>query len=161
MKRKAMMGGAVGLVLLGAYFLSNLFTGGFGWGPGQGDGTGGKNKEPSDIVNSTKTPETSPINKVEPPGVELGKVVVVLIDGDQYKVLNSPEAGTYDVDNYRRVSLDRIVKMAKVVEGDSGIKVRIGMRDNSTPRAERELRDALLNAGLPATALYEVKDTIP
>ncbi len=155
MKRKAMMGGAVGLVLLGAYYLGNLFTGGFGLG--EGDGKGGKDGDSSKVVNSTKNPEAPPPNQT----VELGKVVVVLIDGDQYKVLKSPDASSYDVDNYRTVSLDRIVKMAKTVEGDSGIKVRIGMRDNSTPKAEHELRDALLNAGLPPTALYEVQDTIP
>ena len=133
MKRKTMMGGAVGLVLLGAYFLGNLFTGGFGLGPGRGDGTGGKDSDSSKIVNSAKKPEADPVNKVEPPGVELGKVVDVLIDGEQYKVLKSPDAYSYNVDNYRPVSLDRIVKMAKTVEGDSGIKVRIGMRENSTP----------------------------
>ena len=161
MKRKAMTGGAVGLVLLGAYYLGNLFTGGFGLGPGQGGGKGGGETDRSKIVNSTKAPETSPVSKSEPPGVELGKVVTVLIDGDEYKVLKSPRDSSYDVDNYRTVSLDRIVRMAKIVEGDSGIKVRIGMRENSTPKAEQELRDALLNAGLPPTALYEVKDTIP
>ena len=39
MKNKAITGGFIGLVLLGAYFLSDLFNG-FGLGPGGGPGTG-------------------------------------------------------------------------------------------------------------------------
>jgi hypothetical protein len=160
MKNKAMTGGAIGLVLLGAYFLSNLFNG-FGLGPGSGVGTGGKNTDPSKVVNSTKTIETDPVSKVEPPGVELGKVLIVLIDGEDYKVLKAPDANFYDVANYRPASLQRIVDMAKSVEGHEGLKVRIGMRENSTANAEANLRNALLEAGLPRTAIREREETIP
>lgn len=160
MKGKAMAGGAVGLVLLGAYFLSNLFNG-FGLGPGSGLGTGGQNTDPSQVLNTTEDAETEPVSKVEPPGVELGKMVIVLIDGEDYKVLRKPDADFYDVRNYRPASLERIVEMAKSVEGVDGIKVRIGMRENSTDQAETELRNALLEAGLPRSSFYELNKTIP
>ena len=160
MKHKAMAGGAVGLVLLGAYFLGGLFDG-FGLGKGSGLGTGGESGDPSKIVNSTEVPENEPVNTDVPPGVDPGKVVVILIDGENYKVLKSPEANSYDAANYRPASLDQIVKMAQDAEGDAGIKVRVGMRANSTHKSETELRQALLDARLPATAIYELDDTIP
>lgn len=160
MKNKAMAGGAVGLVLLGAYFLGNLFDG-LGFGTGSGTGTGEGPSDPSKVVNSTEEPETHPVSKVNPPGVELGKVVVVLIDGDEYKVLKSPEADSYDPSDYRPVSLDRIVEMAQEVEGDAGIKVRVGMRPTSTPKSERELRQALDKAGIKPREILELDKTIP
>jgi hypothetical protein len=161
MKNKAMAGGAVGLVLLGAFFLSNLFNG-FGLGPGSGLGTGGNGEtDPSRVVNSTEQPETEPVSRVEPPGVDVGKILVVLIDKDQYKVLKSPDADPYDAANYRPVSLERIVEMAKTVEGSEGLKVRFGMRNNATADAEANLRNALLDAGLSRAAFRELEDPIP
>lgn len=162
MRNKALTGGAIGLVLLGAYFLSSLFNG-FGLGPGSGTGTGTGTDDDNEVVTSSQRPEddTQPVSKAEPPGVELGKMVVVLIDGEDYKVLRSPDAGIYDADNYRPATLEQITEMAKEVEGVEGLKVRIGMRDTSTPQAEIELRKALLNAGLPQTAFRELDETIP
>ncbi len=161
MKNKTIAGGAIGLVLLGAYFLSNLFNG-FGLGPGSGTGSGdGKSTDPSQIVSSTENPETRPVSKLDLPGVELGKIVTVLIDGDNYKVLRAPDADFYDVANYRPATLKQIVNMAKSVEGSEGLKVRIGMRSTSTSRAETGLRNALLEAGLPRTAIREREETIP
>lgn len=159
-KHKAMAGGAAGLVLLGAYFLGGLFDG-FGLGQGAGLGGGGESADPSKIVTSSEEPDTEPVSQVAPPGVDPGKVVVVLIDGNEYKVLKSPDADSHDAGNYRPASLDRIVKMAKEAEGEAGIKVRVGMRPNSTHRSETELRQALLDAGLPSTAIYELEHTIP
>lgn len=161
MKKKAMAGGAVGLVLLGAYFLGNLFNGWGGFGTGKGDGTGKGTSDPSKIINSTEEPDTQPVSKVNPPGVELGKVVVVLIDGEEYKVLKSPNADSYDPKDYRPATLDYIVKMAKDVEGDAGIKVRIGMRSTSTPKSERELQKALTEAGLKPREILVKDETIP
>ncbi len=160
MKGKAMAGGAVGLVLLAAYFLSNLFNG-FGLGPGQGVGTGDGESEPPPVANTTEEPETSPVSKIAPPGVELGKMVVVLVDGDSYKVLKSPDANYYDVDNYRPASLDRIVKMAKEAQGSDGVKVRIGTRSNATADAESRLQNALLEAGLSRIEFREFDEPIP
>jgi hypothetical protein len=160
MKNKAMTGGAVGLVLLAAFFLSNLFNG-FGLGPGSGPGTGVNNADPSQVVISTKTPDTKPVSKLDPPGVELGKVLIVLIDGSDYKILKAPDANFYDVANYRPITLESIVELAKSVEGSEGVKVRIGMRASSTAKAEADLNNALLDAGLPKTTIREREETIP
>ena len=46
-------------------------------------------------------------------------------------------------------------------EGVQGLKVRIGMRDNSTAKAEADLRNALLAAGLSQTAFRDLDVTIP
>lgn len=148
------------MILLGAFFLGNLFDG-LGFGTGSGTGTGEGKSDPSKIVSSTEEPETQPVSKVNPPGVELGKVVVVLIDGDQYKVLKSPEADSFDPGDYRPVSLERIAELAKEVEGDAGIKVRVGMRPTSTPKSERQLRKALADAGLKPREILELDKTIP
>ena len=160
MKNKAMAGGAVGLVLLAAYFLSNLFNG-FGLGPGSGDGTGNGEGDPSEVISSSEEPETEPVSTIGPPGVDVGKMVVVLIDGDKYKVLKSPESDYYEADNYRPVSLEQIVAMAKSVEGSDGLKVRIGVRDNATADAENGLKNALLDAGLSRVEFRELPYPIP
>jgi len=159
-RNKAFAGGAVGLIAVGLMYLGNLFNG-LGFGTGSGPGGTGEKTDPSKIVSSATEPETRPVSKITPPGVELGKVVVVLIDGEQYKVLKSPEVDSFDAANYRPADLERIVKMAQAVEGDAGIKVRVGMRANSTPKSETDLREALLNADLPTTAILELDDTIP
>jgi len=149
-RNKAFAGGAVGLIAVGLMYLGNLFNG-LGFGTGSGPGGTGEKTDPSKIVSSATEPETRPVSKV----------VVVLIDGEQYKVLKSPEVDSFDAANYRPADLERIVKMAQAVEGDAGIKVRVGMRANSTPKSETDLREALLNADLPTTAILELDDTIP
>ena len=89
MKRGTLVvGGGVGLVLLGAYFLGNLFNGGWGVGPGSNDGTGqdgGKNADPDRVINSTEQPDdgttpTSAPNSSGIAGVNLGKVVPVVFE---------------------------------------------------------------------------------
>jgi hypothetical protein len=118
MRNKALAGGAVGLVLVGAYYLSSLFNG-FGLGPGGGgSGTGAGND-------------------------------------------NAPAADINNVANYRSATLDQIVQMAKDVEGEQGLKVRIAMRDTSTAQAEADLQNALIEGGLSRTAFRELEDTIP
>ncbi len=165
MKNKALTGGFIGALLLGAYFLSDLFNG-FGLGPGSGTGTGtgtGENSDPSKVINSTEEPDpdTVPVSKAEPGGVERSRMVMVLIDGEEYKVLKSPEANIYDPANYRPATLEQIADMAKKVEGVQGLKVRIAMRETSTPQAEANLKNTLLEAGLPRTAFRELEETIP
>jgi hypothetical protein len=163
MRNKALAGGAIGLVLVGAYYLGNLFNG-FGLGPGGGPGSGtGNGDGDSETVNSAEEPDldnTKPVSKAEPPGVELGKIVMVLIDGEEYKVLRSPEADVLEAANYRPATLEQIVQMAKDVEGVQGLKVRIAMRPNSTADAEDRLHNALREAGLQS-AFRDLKETIP
>jgi hypothetical protein len=165
MRNKLFTGGAIGLVLVGAYYLGSLFNG-FGLGPGSGPGEGpgnGESSDPSQVVTSTEEPEpeTQPVSKAEPSGVELGRMVVVLIDGQEYKVLKAPDANIYDAANYRPATLEQIVQMAKDVEGVQGLRVRIGMRANSTAKAEADLQNALIAGGLSTTAFRELDETIP
>lgn len=164
-KNKALAGGAVGLVLVGAYYLSGLFNG-FGLGPGGGGGTGTGtgNDNATKTANSTEEPDkdnTNPVSLPEPGGAELGKIVYVLIDGEQYKVLKAPDAEILVPSNYRPARLEEIVQLAKEAEGVQGLKVYIAMRATSTAQAEATLQTALVQSGLPRTAFRDWPQTIP
>jgi hypothetical protein len=160
-KHKAMAGGAVGLVLLGAYFLGGLFDG-FGLGKGEGLGGGGDSGEPSKVINSTEEPETDPVSTVVPPGVNSGKVVVVLIDGDEYKVLKSPRSqfattrAIIGPPHWTRSS-----RWPKTRKATAGIKVRVGMRVQFHPKSESRLARPSWTRAFPPPRSYEIDDTIP
>jgi hypothetical protein len=160
------IGGLV--VIVGAFLLGNWFNG-FGLGPGNGPGSGGSG--PDDSHDGTQTVATTEPLEDEPKrqrpdaedeaGAGGVKVVNVLIDGDQYKLLRSPDVKWIDRANYRPAKLDEIVRQAGKVPGDLGVKVRVAMRGNAQPQAEERLKSALLDAGLDPTAVDWRDVTVP
>ena len=153
---KAVGGGIIvaALLVLGSYL------GGLGFGIGDGSGNGDGDNPPSldgvqGPIDSEKT--TTPAETE----LEIGTVVNVLIDGNQYRILKSPDASWTDTDNYTAIPLERVLSAVQDADGDSGVKIRIARRGNSLPEAELKLREALRDAGIEATEIEERDMMLP
>lgn len=99
-----------------------------------GGGTGEDSDRPAELANPTELAD-------------------VLIDGDQYQLaLRDPGRESVDQGSEtvrERRTLEEIVELARELPGDAaGVRVRISRRFNATARADRALREALLEAGL-------------
>lgn len=156
MKRRVTIGGglilAVGIL---AGWLSGLFTG-FGRG-GTGDGTQANVGAANSTVSNTNPKQTKnekkPAETVERPT----DVVEVLIDDREYLVQQIIDGKS----EYRSIDLARLVELAKNASGnDDGIRVRITRKTTSRVLAEKQLGEALAEAGLSKEAITWEEGTI-
>lgn len=133
-------------------FLIGMYSGipGFGGGEGaQGNAgaaaseTGGGPVEAPDDLTKT--------------GLE-DNVVTVLIDGHEYAVLTKRDGK----EEYRAASVDQVVSLAKIAQGDdTGVRVKVLRRESARASAEEQLRGSLVSAGIPAPSIYWPNQFLP
>lgn len=86
------------------------------------------------------------------------KTLGILIDERSYllRIPGTPQ------DVFRPSTLERLVQLAQLVSGDTnGIRVTILRRETARTTAERELKNALADAGIGANAVYMPNDFVP
>ncbi|MFV0446190.1 MAG: hypothetical protein ACK5Q5_21675 [Planctomycetaceae bacterium] len=166
-QRKAMTGGAIGVLALG-FWLGTLFNG-FGLGTGQsGDGDGNADQggtpavvTPEDVSVELGNPSLiGPASNSESP-FPSGPVrtIAVLVRGDGYGLLINPPADTSTLSpprsqHFQPASLEEIASLARTVHGNaSGVKVQIVKHKSSTVGNDGALRNALRESEIPDDAI--------
>jgi hypothetical protein len=157
MRKRTAAGGILVVAAAVGLWLSGLFKGfgpgGTGDGTGEGDGDGPE----AQLVELPTSTDADPADDA-PPLAEPGRVVEVLIDGEQYSVRRSIAGGA----EWRPADAAEILRLARSASGDSqGVRVRIRRRGTSLPSAEQRLEQALLESGLSSTEVHKVEEIAP
>lgn len=148
---------AVG-VILGAILMKFLPNLNFGLGGGAGSGTqvvGPSGEGTAPEVNSPAAVDSPTADIPEPgdpprPRSASGDVVHIMVDERDFLY----EAAGGAVPTYQPIALEKLVEMARIAKGnEDGVRVSISRRGSARAKAEIELRDRLLEAGLSEEAI--------
>lgn len=136
-------------------FLIGMYSGIPGFGGG-GAGAQGNAGAAAAAAETGGGPVETP-DDLTKTGLE-DNVVTVLIDKHDYAVLTK-----YDgKEEYRAASIDQVVSLAKIAQGDdTGVRVKVLRRESARASAEELLRGSLGNAGIPAPSIYWSNQFLP
>lgn len=154
-------GGVVVLIAALATWLSGLFDG-MGLGPGDGAGLGTGRPivtEPEGPPDDLEVSHTDRADVGEHGGVlqEL-RVLEVVVAGSGYEVRREIDGKV----RFQRVELPQVKALAARTTGtDEGIRVLIYRRESALPHAERELDEALADAGIEDSEIVRREELLP
>lgn len=160
MKKRLIAVGAIGLLIVGAWF-GNLFRG-FGLG-GSGSGEGDNDRATGDVQVSLDTGEpsltagltsaTATSSTAEGAPVA-DEVVTVVITTDRYELQSGDDATA----RFEPATKEAIVELAKSRKGDAhGVRVRLRFKPDAHSGATSDLYSALQEADISREQVIEAK----